>query len=154
MSAMVRSSLRRIMTSTHFGSSYTRQIGLWVLRAISPELARSLFFHHLNYADKGIAAFLRLPKIINADSIAAILQQLDDTLQSLENTRKPVGLTSHASRNLSEFARIFQLNPTETAILQYLACAKVEPILIDLQQMVDDCISLNPARYYLSLIHI
>ena len=32
--------------------------------------------------------------------------------------------------------------------MRYLACCKVEPILIDLQQLVDDCISQNPGRYY------
>jgi len=145
---MVAPSLRHIMATIPFRSSYTRQIGLWVLRAIAPELARCLFFHHRNYADKDIAAFLGLPQVVNADTHAAILRQLDATLASLEKTRKPVGLTKQANSNFSEFARIFQLNPTETAILQYLACAKVEPILIDLQLLIDDCISLNPGRYY------
>ena len=119
-----------------------------MLRAISPELARCLFFCHINYADKDIAAFLGLPKELNKDTLVDVLRQLDTTLTALERSHRPIRLPKQASGNFSEFARIFQLNPTETAILQYLACAKIEPVLIDLQRLADDCISLSPGRYY------
>ena len=136
------------MTSTPFRSAHNRQLALWVLRAFSPDLARCQFFCHLNYADKDLARFLGLPLEINEDTLSATCQQLDTLLAMLEGTRSPVGLSRQAGRNFAVLAGTFHLNPTEVAILQFLACAKIEPLIGDLQRLVDDCISADVARYY------
>lgn len=136
--------------ATHtFKSAYSRQIALWVLRAFSPSLARSRFisFHH-DYADEDIANFLGLPAEITEDRVPWTLKQLDILRVDLEETRSPVGLPAKVCQNFLKFGHIFQLNSTEVAILQFLACAKVDPTLGNLQQLLDRCISANPARYY------
>jgi SpoVK/Ycf46/Vps4 family AAA+-type ATPase len=138
--------------ATHtFKSAYSRQIALWVLRAFSPRLARArarfITYHH-DYADEDIANFLGLPAQITEDSVPRILKQLDTLRADLEETPSPVGLPAKVCQNFLEFGNIFQLNSTEVAILQFLACAKVEPTLGNLQQLLDKCISANLARYY------
>ena len=135
--------------ATHpFKSSYTRQIALWVLRAFSPGLARARFLRHNDYADDDIASFLGLPAQITEDTVPWTLQQLDTLRTTLEGTRSQIGLPAQVYRNFAEFGRIFKLNPTEIKILEFLACAQIEPVLSDLQRLVDGCISANPARYY------
>jgi ATP-dependent 26S proteasome regulatory subunit len=136
--------------ATHiFKSSYSRQIALWVLRAFSPKLARDRFInYHHDYADDDIAIFLGFPAQITEDKAPWTLRQLDALRADLEEMRRPVGLPLHVSRNFIEFGKIFQLNCAEVAILQFLACAKVDPTLGNLQQLLDRCISDNPARYY------
>ena len=137
--------------ATHtFKSAYSRQIALWVLRAFSPRLARARFISnpYLDYADDDIADFLGLPAQITEDRALWTLKQLDTLRADLEETRKPVGLPAQVYRNFIEFGRIFQLNSTEIVILQFLACAKIDHTLGNLQQLVDGCISANPARYY------
>lgn len=132
-----------------FKSAYSRQIALWVLRAFSPSLARSRFISYRHdYADDDIANFLGLPAELTEDRVPWTLKQLDILRVDLEQTRSPVGLPAKVCQNFLKFGHIFQLNTTEVAILQFLACAKVDPTLGNLQQLIDRCISANPARYY------
>jgi len=140
------------MASHPFNTSYSRQLALWVLRAFSPSLARDLFIRHLNYADQDIAIFLGLPPEPDADNISAIYRQLGAMLAGLEKTPAAVGLPVHAIRNFAELGHIFKLNPTEIAVLQFLACTCLEPVLGDTQRLIDTFIASNPARYYATVL--
>ena len=110
------------MASHPFNTSYSRQLALWVLRAFSPSLARDLFIRHLNCADQDNAIFLGLPPEPDADNISAIYRLLGAMLAGMEKTPAAVGLPVHAIRNFAELGHIFKLNPTEIAVLQFLAC--------------------------------
>ena len=115
------------MAVTNFKSPYTRQFALWVLRAISPELARSLFVHNRFYANKEIAAFLGLPKEFNEDTLADVFRQLDTTLIALEGTSRPIRLPKRVSDNLTEFTRIFHLTRPRPRSCAISLAAKSNP---------------------------
>ena len=140
------------MTTTSYRTAYTRQIALWVLRALSGCHTHPQFPQNLKHADSDLTAFLDLHVKVRESTLPVILQQFESQLAALETTSKPVGLSSHALRNFSRFAGIFHLNPTEVGIMQFLACTQIDPILAALQLMIDDIISSNPGRYYSTVL--
>ncbi len=136
------------MASTPFKSPYQRQIALWVLRGLSPGLARSYFFRKLDYTDADIARFLGLPETPDKETFATIPRKLDAMLATLESASHSASLPALVLENFAQLARIFRFNPTELGILRYLACAMIEPVLIDTNNLASRCIVSDPARFF------
>jgi hypothetical protein len=75
------------MATHRFHTRFDRLIALWILRAFSPSLGRSLFLHNSAYADSDIAEFLGLPLRLDEPTIRQIPHLLDDLQILLENAR-------------------------------------------------------------------
>jgi transitional endoplasmic reticulum ATPase len=124
------------MAAHSFRSPYSRQIALWVLRAFSTANARKSLFCQEGYGNREIAKFLGLPKPFHADAVTKIPAMLDATLANLESSHEAFELPQRTAENVSHLARMCRLNSTERAILQYLICRQVHPILIDAIYMI------------------
>jgi transitional endoplasmic reticulum ATPase len=134
------------MATHRFHSRLDRLIALWILRAFSPSLGRSVFLHNSAYADSDIAEFLGLPLRLDEPTIREIPRLLDDLQISLEKA-KPASLPAQARTNFTRFAASLKLNPTEQRILEFFACMETESPLEDTGRVTRKIIGTDAPRF-------
>lgn len=129
-------------------SGYLRLIGLWILRAFSPKLGRSRYFRRRAILEDDIGGFLGVP--IDTEEPpppSEVFSRLDAMLENLEGSRRPPVLSAVQRRNFTGLGELLGLNEVEVAVLQYLTCAQVEPVLQDTHRRIGKLYFANPARY-------
>ncbi len=134
------------MATHRFHSRLDRIIALWILRAFSPSLGRSVFLHNSAYADSDIAEFLGLPLRLDEPTSREIPRLLDDLQISLEKAR-PAALPAQARNNFTRFAASLKLNTTEQRILEFFACMETEPPLEDTGRVTQKILGAEAPRF-------
>ena len=137
---------RHPMATHRFHSRLDRIIALWILRAFSPSLGRSVFLHNSAYADSDIAEFLGLPLRLDEPTSREIPRLLDDLQISLEKAR-PAALPAQARNNFTRFAASLKLNTTEQRILEFFACMETEPPLEDTGRVTQKILGAEAPRF-------
>ena len=139
------------MTSNRFNTPYSRQIALWLLRALSRDVAFFLTNNDgsmLIYGNSPISEFLGLPSGARLSDLRTIRDKMTNLLAELETTTLPVGLPQRADAGFDELALYFELNPVEAALAKFLACAGTEVLIAELQRLAWHTIADCPARYF------
>ncbi len=134
------------MASNRFRSPYNRLLALWVLRAFSPGLGRSVFLDASGYADPDIAMFLGFPQNPDADTLASVPRLLDRLQDSLQRSGAAC-LPARARGNFAKLAVALKLNPTEERVLEFFACLQVESPLVDSWRLMHKSRDFELSRY-------
>lgn len=136
-------------TSFPHRSAYHRLVALWVLRAFSPDLGRSRYFHRRGMMDDDVGGFLGIPQEGPDGEIprSGLTSRLDALQAKLEGSSQPPRLNAVQRGNFSCLGDLLGLNDVEIEILQYLTCALIDPVLQDTHNRIGHLYHSNPARY-------
>ncbi len=122
-----RISKHALMTTSHFTTPTERQIALWLLRILSPNLLRDKFVRGDIYLDSDAADYLGLPDDPQGRA-GEIHAGMEDMRKRLERM-KAVAFSPPVRRNFRMCAELFELSPTDTRILEFLAAYEMEEVL-------------------------
>lgn len=136
----------KLSVALPYRSGYHRLLGLWVLRAISSGMGRK---HYLRACRSRceIDDFLGLPEEIDQMPRERVDAHLDAMLSKLECDGLQPAFNAAQRKNFDGLAELLGLNKAELAVLQYMTCARVEPVMEDVHDCIGKLYFTNTSGY-------